>query len=438
MSKLLLRRAGVITLDQTDEFLPETDIAIRDGQILAIGTIPQDFQPDQTTDLSGHVVMPGFWNAHTHAAMTFTRSIGDDLPLERWFNEKVWVAESGLTEQDVYWGGMLAAAEMIRSGTVGFADHYFHMERMAVVVGVSGLKALLAIANFGDNEVSHSFQDSVAWATNHQNSLGGRLHTALGPHAPYTCSPEFLVQVADAAVKHNLGIHIHLAESQAQVNTSLEKHGKTPVALLHHLGLFQVPLLAAHCIAVNDQDLDLIAAAQVTPISCPRTHMKFGFGATPIPAMTQRGIKVALGTDGAGSNNQLNMLESARLALLQQRFANSDGTLLPGDTPLRMAATHGAHALGFKDSGKIKVGQRADLIAVNTQQPHLQPALNMLGNIIHAAQAGDITHTMVEGKWLMENRQLTTLDEERILAHAAVDAPAMIARGRKQLRKYET
>lgn len=436
--RILLKQADVITLDRTDEVLHKVDIAIEDGRILAIGAAPENFAPTETLDLAGYVVMPGFWNAHTHAAMTFTRSIGDDLPLERWFNEKIWVAESGLTEHDVYWGGMLAAAEMIRSGTVGFADHYFHMDRMVRVVASSGLKALLAICNFGKDEVSRSFDESVVWAKAHQNSLDGRLRTALGPHAPYTCAPEFLSRVGEVAAKEGLGVHIHLAESDQQVQTSLEKHGKTPVAHLHALGLFDVPLLAAHCIAVNEQDMDLMASAGVNPVSCPRTHMKMAMGATPIPSMMDRGIKVALGTDGTGSNNHLNMMESARLALLQQRYTHSDATLLGGDMPLRMAATHGAQALGFTDSGVLKAGNRADLIAIHTQVPHLQPAHSIIGNIVHAAQIGDITHSMVEGQWLMRNRELVTLDMERILAHAAGDAAAMVARGKTLLRKYES
>jgi 5-methylthioadenosine/S-adenosylhomocysteine deaminase len=435
---VLLEHADVITLDGENEVLGGVDIAIEGDMVAHVGKVPQGWQADETLDLSGHVVMPGFWNAHTHAAMTFTRSIGDDLALARWFNEKIWVAESGLTEDDVYWGSMLAAAEMIHSGTVGFADHYFHMHRVAEVVTASGLKASLAKAVFGgEREVGLSFEDSVVWAKERQGSADGRIRTVLGPHSPYLCSPEFLTRVAKTAEQEGLGVHIHVAESQEQLEVSKQKYGKSPVEHLYSLGLFEAPVLAAHCIAVSAMDVEILAAKAVVPVQCPQCHMKLAMGVTPVAAMLEKGVPVALGTDGPGSNNNLDMLKEARLAALMQKLVLGDATAIAGDIPLRLAVTHGARALGFADSGVLRVGAKADLIVLDFRRPHLQPRLSLLGNVLYSAGGGDVVHSMVDGRWLMRDRHLLTLDEAQILKEAETRALAMLARGKTLLRSYK-
>jgi 5-methylthioadenosine/S-adenosylhomocysteine deaminase len=437
MTRILLKHADVLTLNAPNEVLRGVDIGIEGRAIAFIGTAPDGWQADESHDLTDHLVMPGFWNTHTHASMTFTRSIGDDLPLDRWFNEKIWVAESGLTEEDVYWGAQLAAAEMIKSGTMGFADHYFYMHRVAEVVEQAGLKALLATAVFGTgHEVHLDFEQSVVWAKATMGSANGRIRTILGPHSPYICPPEFLREVADTAKSEGLGIHIHLAESDEQVEVSRQKYGKTPVEHLAALGLFDVPAIAAHCIAVSDEDIAILARYGVTPVQCPQCHMKLGMGVTPVVDMLNAGIRVALGTDGTGSNNNLNMLEEAQLAPLMQKLAQRDATALAGDTALRMACTHGAQALGFGDSGVLKVGNAADLIVLDMRHAHLQPRHSIIGNLLYAAHAGDIVHSMVDGVWLMWDRHLLTLDEAQILAEAEKRAFAMLGRGKELLREY--
>jgi 5-methylthioadenosine/S-adenosylhomocysteine deaminase len=439
MSRILLQNADVITLDRADEVLRATTIAIEGTRIAHIGDVPEGWEADETLDLTDHVVTPGFWNAHTHAAMTFTRSIGDDLPLDRWFNEKIWVAESGLTGDDVYWGTMLAAAEMIRSGTVGFADHYFHMDRVAEVVEQSGLKALLATAIFGiGEEVSQSLDDTIEWAHHFQGAAAGRIRTTLGPHSPYICPPEFLKQVAESAQQEGLGIHIHLSESEEQVETSLAKFGKTPVEHLRDLHIFDAPTIAAHCIAMREGDVEILAEKGVAPVQCPQCHMKFGMGVTPVMEMLGQGVTVALGTDGVGSNNNLDMLEEARLAPFIQKLHHRDATVMGGDMPLRLAATNGARVMGFGESGVLREGAAADLVIYDFRRPHLQPRLSILGNVLYAANSADIVHSMVDGRWLMRSRELLTLDEERILAEGERRAFAMLERGRGQLRKYES
>ena len=440
MPKVLIKNADVITLDQPDEVLKGSDVAIADGVIQAVGAVPDGFVPDEVLDATDQVVMPGFFNAHTHAPMTLVRGWAEDLPLDRWFNERIWVAESALTEEDVYWGAALAAAEMIRCGTVGFADHYFWMDRVAEVVEQSGLRATLAWCVFGlgaEQEIGGTTLDlTVDFVQRWQGAADGRIHTVLGPHSPYVCSPAFLTQVAEQAAALGVGVHLHVAESQEQVDNSLAEHGRTPVAHLARLGLFDGPAIAAHCIYVNDEDLSILAEKGVTVASCTGCYMKLGMGVPPLPDMLARGINVALGTDGTASNNDLDMLEEARLAALMHKNARLDPQLLPGDLVLRLATQNGARAMGFPQSGVIAPGRAADLIILDFHQPHLRPRHNLIANVIYAAKAGDVRHVMVAGRWLMRDRELLTLDEERIMYEAERRAWRMVGEELRVVREY--
>jgi 5-methylthioadenosine/S-adenosylhomocysteine deaminase len=450
MPSLVIKNVDVITLNDAGDVLRGVDIAVQGDTITAIGrdlltdrgspadpTLSGD--PDDVLDGADLVALPGFWNAHTHAAMTFERGYGDDLPLDRWFNEKIWVAESALTAEDVTWGASLAAAEMIRSGTVGFADHYFYMDRVAEVVETSGMKALLTWCVFGlPSEVGTDLQGAVEFAKRYQGGASGRIKTCLGPHAPYTCPPEFLKTVGEVARREELGIHIHLAESEEQVATSLSKYQKTPPFHLDALGVLDVPgqKIAAHCIAITDEDITLLAARGVSVAQCPGCHMKLAMGVTPVPALLARGVNVALGTDGPASNNNLNMLEEAQLATLLQKSHLRDATALPGDTALRLASRNGARALGFNKSGVIEPGASADIILFDFRRPHLRPRTSLIGNILYSSNASDIRHSIIAGRLVMKDFQLLTLDEDRILWESERRAFDMLARAQGALREY--
>ncbi|MBC7224578.1 MAG: amidohydrolase, partial [Anaerolineae bacterium] len=358
---------------------------------------------------------------------------------DRWFNERIWVAESALEEEDVYWGAALAAAEMIRSGTVGFADHYFYMDRVAEVVAQSGLRANLAWCVFGlgpEAEIGADLEGSIAFAKRWQGAAEGRIRTVLGPHAPYTCPGEFLERVAQAAQRHGLGIHIHLAESEGQVEDSLARYGATPVAFLERIGLLDVPAIAAHCIYVDEADLEILQRKGVHVVQCPNCHMKLGMGVTPVPEMLARGIHVALGTDGAASNNDLDMLQEARLAALLQKHHHRDPEVMPGELALRLATQAGARAMGFPESGAVVPGMAADLILLDLDKPHMRPRHDLVANVLYAAKPSDITHVMVDGRWLLRGGELTTLDEERILYEAERRAWRMVGGELRIVRAY--
>jgi len=439
MAKTLIRDLDIITLDDHGSVLRGADLAIADGRIVAVGQGPRDFAPDETVDGSHHVAMPGFFNAHTHAAMTLVRGWAEDLPLDRWFNERIWVAESALQEEDVYWGAALAAAEMIRSGTVGFADHYFWMDQVAKVVQESGLRATLAWCVFGleDGEIGTDLQGTAEFVERWQGASDGRIRTLLGPHSPYICSDYFLARTAAVAARLGTGIHIHLSESQEQVNNSLERYDRTPVELLEANGIFNVPTIAAHCIAVQEREIqEILLERGVHVVQCPNCHMKLGMGTTPVVELLGAGVNVALGTDGAASNNNLDMLEEAQLASLVQKHDRRDPEALPGDVVLRMATQNGALAMGFADSGVLAPGRAADLILFDFDKPHLWPRHDLVSNVLHAAHSPDISDVMVAGRWLMRDRMLLTLEEERIRHEAEKRAFRMVGSDLQMVREY--
>ena len=440
MSKTLIKNVDVITLNADGQVLMGTDIAIADDKILALGDVPADFAPDEVIKATDHVVMPGFFNAHTHSAITLIRGWADDLPFDRWLNERIWVSESALEEEDVYWGAALAAAEMIRSGTVGFADHYFYMDQVAKAVEESGLRANLAWCVFGlgeEAEIGTDLEGSIEFVERWRGAAEGRIRTVLGPHAPYSCPPEFLAKVAQRAAELGVGVHIHLSESEEQVENSLARHGLTPVAHLESLGIFDVPTIAAHCIYLTEEDKEILRRRQVNVVQCPGSHMKLGMGVTPVPELLARGINVALGTDSTASNNDLDMLQEALLASLMQKNYLRDPVALPGDSVLRLATQNGAQAMGFPESGVIAPGRAADLIIFDFDKPHLRPRHDLVSNIVYAARPSDVSHVMVAGHLLMRDRELLTLDEERIMYEAEKRAWRMVGEELHMVREYQ-
>ncbi|NJN43919.1 MAG: amidohydrolase, partial [Anaerolineae bacterium] len=416
MTTILIKNVDVITLDKKGTILRNSNIAIQGKTILAVGDIPSDFVPDETVDGHNHVALPGLFNAHCHAPMTYERGWAEDLPFDRWLNEKIWVAEAALTPDDVYWGAALAACEMIRGGVVAFNDHYFYMDRVAEVVRDSGMKAGLTWCVFGigdAHEVGANLEGTLEFIARWQGAADGRIQLLLGPHSPYVCPPDFLKQVAEVAAERQLTVHLHVSESEEQVKNSLQSHGKTPVAHLEALGIFDGNCIAAHCLVVSDEDLDILARRNVTVAHTPITYMKLAMGVNDLSRFTKRGINLAIGTDGPGSNADMDMLAALRQTVILTKHEQRNPEAAPGDTALRMASLNGAGAMGFPGSGVLAPGGAADLILINTDQPHLLPRHDLVANIVHAAKAADVTHTMVDGKWLYRNGELLTLDEEK-------------------------
>lgn len=439
MTRTLIKRVSVITLDDAGTVLPEADIVIEDGVITAVGGAPIDFQPDQVIDGYGHAALPAFFNAHCHAAMTYERGWAEDLPFPRWLNEKIWVAESALTADDVYWGAALAACEMIRSGVAGFNDHYFYMDRVAQVVEQSGLKASLAWCVFGigdDKEIGANLAGTLAFIEQWTDRAGGRLKLMLGPHSPYICPPDFLARIAALARERNLPIHLHVSESPEQVDNSLKAYGQTPIGHLASLGIFDVPCVAAHCLVVTDDDLAILAGHGVTVAHTPITYMKLAMGVNDLSRFQAHGVNIAIGTDGPGSNADMDMLAAIRQTVILQKHTQRNPEALPGDAALRLASQCGARAMGFDRSGVIAPGYAADLVLIDTDRPHLLPRHNLVSNLVHSAKAADVTHLWVDGRLLYCNGELLTLDEERIKREAERGAFRLVGRDLRRVREY--
>ncbi len=442
MAAIHIRNAEIITLDEQGTIYHNADLVVRDGRIVSLGTAPQDLRADEVVDGHGRAVLPGLVNSHCHSPMTFERGWAEDLPFDRWLNEKIWVAESALTPDDVYWGAALAACEMIRCGTAAFNDHYFYMDRVAEVASQSGMKAALTWCVFGigqEAEVGPGLDGTVEWIKETHQSSGGRIRTFLGPHSPYICPPEFLTRVVEIAHETGQGIHLHLSESQDQVDQSLARYGLRPVQHVNGLGVFDVPggCVAAHCLYIDREDTAILAEKGVHVPHCPITYMKLAMPFPPLKDRLEAGVRVCLGTDGPASNADMDMFATIRQTALIHKYQLADPQAIPGDTALRMATQYGARALGFEGTGMLKVGSPADLILVNLDVPHMRPMHDLIANLVHSAKGADVTDVMVDGRWLMRKRELVTLDEERILYEADKRARAMVQRGMTQLREYK-
>jgi len=438
--RTLIQDATVITLDEQDRLLQHADLAIDGETILPLGEIPPSFIPDTIISGQDLLAMPAFFNAHTHAAMTLERGWAEDLPFERWLNERIWVAESALEEEDVYWGAALAAAEMLRGGIVGFADHYFWMDQVARLVESSGMKANLAWCHFGLAPAQElggkSFEDTVAFVEHWNKAAGGRILTSMGPHSPYMDSPAVLHRFAEEAQRLGVGVHLHLSESDQQMQDSLDRYGRTPVAQVASTGLFDLPLpaLVAHCNVLQEDDYAILAEKGVHVAHTPKTYQKLAMHMPPILEMLRRKVHVALGTDGPASNSDLNMLEIMRLVGLYQKGLTADATALPVAQLLRLATQAPAAAIGFSQSGVLAPGRPADLILLDTTAPHWLPRHDLSAGIVYTAHPGDVAYVWCNGQLLYRQGEFLTLDNERIRFEAERRAFRMVGKSMHSMR----
>ena len=418
MNKLLLESGKY--LNPSGEAV-SGDIGIENGKILFCGTRPAGWQADEVIDCRNSFTTPGFVNAHTHAAMTLFRSYADDMALLDWLQQKIWPAEAKLVAEDVYWGTQLAIAEMLASGTTAFADMYFFMDQVAKACQETGMRASLSrgLIEADGPQQDQRFEENEQLFVDYHGAADGRITVMLGPHAPYTCPPECMKKVVAMAQRLGAEIHVHLAETQWEVDQSMKKYGKSPVAVLNELGVFERGTLAAHCVWVSPEDIEILAAKKVRVVHNPASNMKLASGAAPVAAMLAAGVTVALGTDGATSNNNLDMLEEVRMASFLQKLNRMDPTVLPTRQVLALATQGGAAALGQADSlGKIAPGYKADLAIFDMSAPHWCPQHDLASMLAYAANAADVSHTLVDGRVLYRKGEFTTLDIEKVKAEA--------------------
>ena len=368
-------------------------------------------------DGRGKFATPGLVNAHTHASMTLLRSYSDDKALMDWLQKDIWPIEDKMTRKDIYWGAALAAVEMIQGGTTAFADMYGPcMEEVAKVVDESGLRGslsqgLISFAN-GDKKLAAN----VELYKNFHGTADGRITVMLGPHAIYTCPPDYLRKVADEAAKLGAEIHMHMNETQGEIDDCVKNYGKRPFEVVAETGLFDTGTLAAHCVWLSDAEIEIIKSKKIRVAHNPGSNMKLASGIAPVTKLLAQGVTVALGTDGASSNNNLDMLEEVRLAALLAKVDTLNPLAVPAAQALQMATDFGAQALGLQGVGRLEAGCKADIVLWDMRGVEWQPNYNPASLLVYSANASAADTVIVNGKILMQGRELKTLDAEKIFS----------------------
>ncbi|MDF2987946.1 MAG: amidohydrolase [Eubacterium sp.] len=417
---LLIKNVDIITMNDGNMIIENGFIGVADKKICFVSDkLPDDVSFKKEIDGNGKIAMPGFVNAHSHSAMTLMRNYADDIALEAWLFDNIFPIEAKLTDKDVYWGTMLGIAEMLKSGVTAFADMYMFMDEVARAVTETGIKANLCkspVQFFEGGELKRldRSQGTVDYYNQYHNSADGRIKVFVEIHSTYMFNEKTLTNAAALAKQLNTGIHIHLLETATEVQSSKRDYGMTSIEICKKTGVLDVPVLAAHCVHLTDSDLEIMKEMNCSISHNPTSNLKLGSGIARVPEMLKLGINVCLGTDGASSNNNLNMFEEMNLAALIHKGVAMDPQLMKADTILKMGTSNGASAIGFTDTGKIAEGLKADIILIDTDKPHFYPKNNPLSTLVYSAQASDVDTVIVDGRILMQNREFTAIDEEKI------------------------
>lgn len=405
---------NILVINGEGEIVGSRDIAIREGVISKISSKDLGTYAKEVIDGKQLILMPGFINAHAHAEMVYFRGMLEDMTIQDWFNKGIWVVEGGLTEDDVYWAAILAIYEMIDAGITTFADHYFFMDKVAEAVELTGIRANLSWAFFGSGEGWEEKLDKALSFTQVWHNRNRRITTSLGPHAPYTCPPDLLKEVAGIAREEKWKIHIHAAETKEQTEESLNRYGKTPIEILEETGILESHTIIAHALGVTDRDIDILSKHRVGISYVPKTYMKLSMGAGRVLELMEHNVPVGFGTDGQGSSNTLNIWEQMKLGALLLKFHYKDPTKFKINEIIRMGTKSAAEVLGLKDIGDIKEGYKADLITISFASPYLLPDADPRAHIIYSLQNINIRDVMVDGKFVKRNGILVGFDFDNV------------------------
>jgi 5-methylthioadenosine/S-adenosylhomocysteine deaminase len=430
---ILIHGCGISTMNERG-FIKDGAIAVRDGEIVYVGksSTAADIKAETQIEAKGNIALPGLINCHTHAPMTLFRGIAEDQTLDTWLNETIWPLETKLKREDVYAGALLACLEMIKSGTTCFADMYFHEDMVARAVEKSGLRGALAegIIETGNKALGEKMlSEGVNFVRLFNGYADGRVTALLGPHAVYSCSPELLAKVRRKASELKAGIHVHLAESKKMTEQIEREQGSSEVEILDKIGFLETDVIAAHCTELSNKDIQILSKHRVNVAYNPVANMKLGSGTPKIKDLVDYGVNVCIGTDGPASNNTLDMFETMKFASLLQKFMYSDPKILPAHKALKMATINGAKALGLgKSVGSLEVGKKADIVLIDFSKPHLTPLHDVYASMVYSVSGGDVDTVIVDGKILMESRQVKTLDEQAVMEKAEEAALDLLSR----------
>ena len=414
-------------LPMTDtDVISDAAMAVKDGLIVEVGKkedILSRYEPNNLLGGNNRAVLPGFVNTHTHAAMVYFRGLADDLPLKQWLEEHIWPAESRMLSPEFCRDATeLACLEMISSGVTLFNDMYFYEDASAEAIKKAGLRAVLgagvldfptSIAQSTDEYIEKAEQFIKDW-------IGDELiMPSISPHAPYTCSPETYKKTIDISERYSIPVHTHLSETAWEVQEIKNRYGKTPIEHLESHGLLTERMIAAHVVWPTDREIEILAERGVSVSHCPESNLKLASGISPVYRMLKKGVHVSFGTDGAASNNDLDVLGEASLASKLQKAVAEDPTVLDAKTTLRMATCLGAKALGLSDiTGTLEKGKSADFIVIDLDKPHLMPIYDIFSHIVYSARASDVCAVVVKGRVLMNDYEFKTLDKEEVFGKA--------------------
>jgi len=435
---LIIAGDYVVSMDANGSVYSDAAIAVDEGLIVAIGNadkISAEYRATQSLKGAGQIVMPGLVNGHSHAAMTLLRGVADDLPLMEWLNDYMFPAEVKFVDADfVRIGTELACWEMIRGGTTTFVDMYYYPDVIADVVESCGLRALISAtvidqrspdAENADDSITKGLAFIDRW-----QGRNSRITPIFGPHANYTLNADQLRAVREAAVDAGVAISIHMSESPFELQYSKDTYGLTSIELFESIGFFDGPTIGAHVVWPTETEIRILAERKVGVIHNPTSNMKIASGISPVSEMLQAGVRVGLGTDGAASNNDLDMWEEMRLAAFLQKVDRMDPEVMSASTVLTMATRGGAEAIGLGDSvGSLAVGMRADIIQVSFDDVHFIPTYDVISHLVYVADEQDVRTVVVDGNVLMKNREMLTIDTERVKR----EATALAARIQKAL-----
>jgi len=415
-------------------FIENGALAIKNGKIIFVGkrASANKIQGETKINAKKKIAMPGLINCHTHVPMTLFRGIAEDQPLETWLKGTIWPLEAKLKSEDVHVGALLGCLEMIKNGTTCFADMYFHEDMVAKAVEKSGLRSVLAegIIEAGNKALGEKMlNESINFAEKFRAYANDKVTTFLGPHAAYSCSPELLTKIKNKSLELNVGVHIHLAESKEMFREFEKRYNSSEVEFLDKIDFFSGHVLAAHCTNLSRKGMQILSKRGVNVAHVPVANMKLGVGAAKVKDLTDLDVNVSLGTDGPASNNTLDMFETVKIATLLQKLVYLNPKILPVYEVLRMATVNGAKALRlWKSIGSLEVGKKADIILVDLSKPHLKPLHDIYANIVYCAHGSDVDTVIVDGKIVMENRHVKTLDEQAVMERAEKTAFDLLAR----------
>lgn len=429
MPRIAIGPLTAVTCNDSFEVVENAVIHVEANRIAYLGPAASapPFAADETISAPHLVALPGLINVHTHAAMTLMRGYADDMALEPWLHEKIWPFETHLQADDVYWGTLLAVVEMLRGGTTCMADMYHFYERGTDAMIDGGIRACPSAVLLGFlPEPERRIANGIAYVRDYQGAGNGRIAPFLAPHSLYTCNRDQWAAIIAGARELGVPIHTHASETQREVADVTAAWGASPIATLEAIGALEGPLLAAHCVYVDENDRAIMAAhrgpgghTNLRVAHNPTSNLKLASGFAPVPALLEAGITVGVAPDGPASNNRLDMWREMRLAALLHKATTGDPTMISAREALLMATRHGARCLGLEsDVGSLEAGKKADIVLVDFDQPHLYPHHNAVSHLVYAAESGDVHTVLVDGDVVVRNGRCTRLDEAKICAQA--------------------